>query len=82
MPKNWTKLSPEQSRMRDAVAYLQKFLSTYDQQPEYLNYRESTFIEDVLYGLGVALSPSEHQYATGFRKFKEKLAEHLKENPS
>ena len=45
------KLTPPQRRMRDAVAYLQKYMATYDKQPLYMEYSDSTYIADILYGL-------------------------------
>ena len=64
-------------RMRLMVKYLQRYMETYDQQIGYEHYRESTFIDDVLYGLGVALNPKEHQFSDGFDVWKKKLIEHI-----
>lgn len=63
-------------RMKAAVEYLQKYMATYDKQFGYQDYRDETLIDDVLYGLGVALG-REHQFADGFAKFKAKLRAHL-----
>jgi hypothetical protein len=65
-----------QERMRNAVAYMREFMATYDQQQGYSDYSDRTYIDDVLYGLGVSLS-GEYQNAGGFRKFKEVLLAHL-----
>lgn len=73
-------MTPSQKKMAEAVAYLKKFIGTYDQQPMYLDYREDTLIEDILYGLGASLD-SKYQFAGGLRTFKERLLEHLKEHP-
>jgi hypothetical protein len=62
--------------MEKAVAYLTKFMATYDQQHGYQDYSDETYINDVLYGLGVSLS-DEYQFAGGFRKWRAKLLEHL-----
>jgi hypothetical protein len=59
------------------VQYLQQYMNTYDHQYGYENYSDFTFIEDVLYGLGVALNPKEHQFANGFDVWKKKLVEHI-----
>ena len=67
-----------QERMKLMVKYLQRYMETYDQQYGYENYTDTTFINDVLYGLGVAINPTEHQYAGGFDKWKMKLIELLK----
>jgi hypothetical protein len=66
-----------QERIRSAVAYLKEFMATYDQQHGYADYSDETYIDDVLYGLGVSLS-GEYQFAGGFRKFKALLLEHLR----
>ncbi len=66
-----------EKRMRLMVEYLQRYMTTYDQQVGYENYTDHTFIEDVLYGLGVALNPKEHQFADGFDVWKKKLFEHI-----
>jgi hypothetical protein len=64
-------------KMKEAAAYLTEYMRTYDQQLGYENYSEATFIDDVLYGLGVALDPKQHRFAQGFDAFKKKLANHL-----
>lgn len=63
-------------RITKAVAYLRDFMNTYDQQQGYGDYSDDTYINDVLYGLGVSLS-KEYQFAGGFRKFRALLKEHL-----
>jgi hypothetical protein len=66
-----------QKRMKLMVKYLQRYMKTYDDQVGYENYTDFTLIEDVLYGLGVALNPKEHQFSTGFDVWKMKLIEHI-----
>ena len=63
----------------NAVAYLTNYMTAYDRQREYENYSEKTFIDDVLYGLGMALDVKEHYAAAGYEAFKEKLRKHLSE---
>lgn len=71
------KLTPAQERMRDAVASLQKYMATYDKQYGYLDYRDETYINDVLYGLGRSLD-RRFEFAGGFAEFKRFLLTHLK----
>ena len=71
------KLTKKQRRMKKAVEYLQEYMGTYDLQMGYLDYSDETLIDDVLYGLGVSLSPDKHQFANGYDKFKERLRKHL-----
>lgn len=59
-----------------AVASLKDYINTYDQQPGYESYRTETLIDDVLYGLGIALD-DKYKYAQGYEEFKKLLREHL-----
>lgn len=70
------RMTPAQVRMRDAVAYLKKYMATYDKQMGYLDYRTETYMEDILYGLGASLG-AEYQFSDGFAKFKAVLRKHL-----
>ena len=70
-------MTTAQRRVRRIVKKLQDYMSTYDQQPGYLNYTDETIIEDILYGLGIALEPKKHRCANGFSVFKKQLAKHL-----
>ena len=79
MVKAAVKLTPSQQRMRVAVEYLQHYMATYDKQYGYLDYPDRTLIDDVLYGLGRALS-KEYEFSPGFEKFKKVLREHLRLN--
>jgi hypothetical protein len=63
-------------RMERAVKYMQDFMNTYTQQQGYGDYSDETYINDVLYGLGVSLS-KEYEFAGGFRKFRALLREHI-----
>lgn len=63
--------------MAKAVASLTHYMTTYDKQPFYTYYTDETFINDVLYGLGIALS-DDYRQASGFDLFKARLREHLK----
>ena len=74
------RLTPSQKKMAEAVAYLKKYIGTYDQQPMYLDYREETLIDDILYGLGASLD-KRYEFSGGFQAFKERLLEHLKAQP-
>jgi hypothetical protein len=78
------KTAPDYPRKRMAlmVKYLTRFMETYDKQYNYEGYTDRTFIDDVLYGLGVALNPEKHQFADGFDTWKETLAQFLKEPDS
>jgi hypothetical protein len=64
--------------MEDVVSYLMYYINTYPDQPGYEEYNNETFINDILYGLGVSIS-EEYRFATGATKFKELLIKQFKE---
>jgi hypothetical protein len=76
-PNRSRRRTPEQKRVAKAIRFLTKYFATYHKQPTYLDYRDSTIIEDTLYGLGVALD-DKYRFAGGFDEFKKVLREHLK----
>lgn len=59
-----------------AVTSLKDYINTYDRQPGYESYRAETLIDDVLYGLGIALD-DKYRHAQGYDEFKKVLREHL-----
>lgn len=70
-------MTARQKKVDAAIKYLVNYMTTYDKQMGYLDYTDETIIEDVLYGLGVALDGEKYKWANGFAKFKERLANHL-----
>lgn len=71
------KMTARQKRMQKAIRFLANYMSTYEAQHGCLDYRVETLIDDVLYGLGVGIGGKDHQYASGFDVWKEKLRKHL-----
>ena len=76
------RLNPEdkdyfQKRMKLRVQFLQQYLATYDDQYGYENYTDAILINDILYGLGVAINCKEHRYADGYDRWKNKLRDFL-----
>lgn len=69
----------DKEHMVEAVKDLTRFMATYGDQNGYENYSARTFVNDVLYGLGVALDNEKYQYAQGYRKFEEDLKGFLNE---
>jgi len=63
-------------QMEAVVTDLQHYINTYSSQPTYKDFSDELFIEDILYGLGTALS-DEYRFASGYRKFKKELINHL-----
>lgn len=64
-------------RMRLIVGRLQEYVRTYTNQAHYEDYSDTIFVDDMLYGIGLALEPLDHQGASGFEKFKAQLRERL-----
>ena len=69
----------QREKMKAAVAYLQKYVATYSSQCGFESYSEETYIDDILYGLGVSLD-KKNEWAGGFENFKERLRTHLRPN--
>ena len=76
-PKPGKRLTAKQKRMQRAIRFLAEYMGTYEAQTGCLNYTDKTLIDDVLYGLGVALEPAQYEYANGYDAWKDKLREHL-----
>jgi hypothetical protein len=63
--------------MKAAVAKLQAYMNTYTQQEGYQDYADKTYVDDVLYGLGLSLNAIDYTAADGFDRFKAYLRLHL-----
>lgn len=77
-PTTDTGLKPEEQRIVDAIAYLKEYINSYDKQRGYEKYAEVTVINDLIYGLGVALWGDDHRWHAGFQKTLVKIREVLK----
>ncbi len=62
--------------IKASVIRLQEYMNTYDQQHGYERYRAETLIDDVLYGLGIAID-EKYKFASGYDDFKKVLRDHL-----
>jgi hypothetical protein len=56
----------------------QKYVATYDLKKNGCGGRESVVIDDVLYGLGLAIGGKENEYGDGYKKFKRELYDKLR----
>lgn len=70
-------LNPKQQRVKDIITDLKDYMNTYPNQMAYFDYADETIIDDVIYGLGIALDKDGHSMRDGFEKFKKKLVEHI-----
>lgn len=62
--------------MEEVVEKLKVYVDTYENIPGYKEFTDETLIDDVLYGLGAALS-DEYKFANGYEKFKKDLIKYL-----
>lgn len=72
--------SKKTKQRRAALKFLTNYFKTYDKQASWDKVSDKTFLDDALYGIGVALDEKQHSYAQGWDRFKEKLLEHLGAN--
>lgn len=77
-----TKLTPERQRMRRIVENFQHYVATYSKQEHFDSYSDTIFIDDMLYGIGIAIDKAHYEFADGFAKFKEVIRERLPDEPS
>jgi hypothetical protein len=60
------------AHMKDVVEKFQEYVATYSDQPCYTNYSTNAFIDDMLYGIAIAID-KEFSFANGYSLFKEQL---------
>ncbi|HPR92396.1 MAG TPA: hypothetical protein PLR64_04055 [Candidatus Dojkabacteria bacterium] len=65
----------------EVVDYLIKYINTYKDQLGYKEYSTGTLVDDMIYGIGVALS-KEYEWANGYEKFRKDLVEYFSERYS
>lgn len=59
--------------IKAAVEFMEEYVKTYREQEGWRSYHEHTWIDDMLYGVGLSLDHKEYQWGEGFDKFKQKL---------
>jgi hypothetical protein len=65
--------------MRERVASFQKYVATYHEQSSYDDYSDKTYVDDMLYGIGISMiAPADYTGPGGYERFKQYLREHLK----
>lgn len=67
----------QQNNIKDATQVLTSYWNTYNKQSGYEEYALKTFLDDALYGIGIAINPDEYKWASGFAKFKWDLLKYL-----
>ncbi len=71
------KKTAKQKRVEKMIEYLRRYVESYSNQKFYLDYQDETIINDMIYGLGVALDAKKYSYRDGFDKFQKYLIKHL-----
>ena len=64
-------------KITDMASSLTEYWSTYNVQPNADSFTETTFLDDALYGIGIAMN-RRYEGAEGYDEFKKVLIEHLK----
>jgi hypothetical protein len=67
----------QQQRMEAIVKRFQEYVETYTSQAYYKNYSDTIFLDDMVYGIGLALDDAGYKGADGYDKFKALLLAHL-----
>lgn len=70
----------KQRRMERIVTRMQEYARTYTDQECWKDYSDRCFIDDFLYGIGIALDPKEFKGATGFDRFLDVLQDRIRFN--
>lgn len=63
----------QRDHIEEVISYLQQYIDTYSEQEHYTSYSERIVIDDMLYGLGVALYGEKAKFANGYRWFKREV---------
>lgn len=70
----------KQRRMEKIVARMQEYARTYTDQDSWRDYSDRCFMDDFLYGIGIALDPKGFKAADGFDRFLDVLDERIRFN--
>lgn len=62
----------DKEKVEASIQFLQHYVNTYT-YGTCCSGNALVFVNDILYGLGLAVSPETYQQSDGFSKFKEKL---------
>lgn len=70
-------MNKSQKRVKRIVESMKEFINTYENQSDYLDYSDTTLLDDFLYGIGTAFRPEAHRFAQGYQRFKRVLKNHI-----
>lgn len=63
----------------NAYKYFVLYVDSYDDQPHWKEYSQSIYINDMLYGLGVSLDPTNYKWASGYDEWLHVLKDFIEE---
>lgn len=67
---------PHKNKVEASIKSLQHYIDTYKLQT-CCGGNGNVFVDDILYGLGVAIDPNKYSFVSGYSAFKELLVEKL-----
>lgn len=67
---------PHKEKVEASIKALQHYIDTYKLQT-CCGGNGNIFVDDILYGLGVAIDPNKYSFASGYSAFKELLVDKL-----
>ena len=59
------------------IAAMKEFIDTYPDQIGWQEYTKDTVLNDLIYGIGVAIDHDKYSFAMGYRYFKKDLIKFL-----
>lgn len=63
--------------IKKATEKLNHFVGTYSKQPNYTQYSNQTFLNDMLYGIGISIDEDKYFAAQGYTEFLKLLQSHI-----
>jgi len=69
-------MNKKRKRVKQIVDDLKEYINTYEKQHGYLDYSDEIIINDMLYGIGLAID-KKYKWHDGFEKFKKHLDENF-----
>jgi hypothetical protein len=71
------KLTRKQKRMRDIVQRMTEYMTTYTSQYKWVDYSDRCFLDDMFYGVAIALDPERYRAGDGYELFREEIMKPL-----
>ena len=62
---------------RKVIKSIKNYIDTYHNQFGWEKYKKDTVLNDLVYGIGIAIDKEKYQYANGYDEFKKELIKFL-----